>query len=143
MALENKLCFKIYSASRIIVRMYKPILDKINLTFPQYIVMLTLWEQDKISFKDLGQILMFETGTLTPILQKLEKAGYINRIRSSDDERKVFIELTDLGKELKNKAECVPNDILKSVGITKEEYNEYLKNTSELFEVLNKAEKRY
>lgn len=120
--LDNQLCFKIYSASRTIIRLYKPVLDKLGLTYPQYVTMLVLWEQDNILFKTLSERLSLKSGTLTPILKRLEKAGLLTRTRGTDDERKVYIRLTDEGKELKKEAVKVPQAMGKILEISKEEY---------------------
>lgn len=141
--LDNQLCFKIYSASKMLIRLYKPILDKLKLTYPQYVVMLALWEKDNILFKELGKKVMLQTGTLTPIVQKLEKMGNIQRIRDTEDERNVLISLTEKGKELKNEAQNIPKEILEKVGISHEQYRDFLLKTETLFNILNKAEDRY
>ena len=141
--LENALCFKIYSSARILNRLYKPILKKVNLTYPQYVVMMALWDKDEISFKELRKNLMFETGTLTPIIQKLEKKDLLKRVRSKEDERNIYIVLTEAGKTMEEKATEISNDILKSIGISREKYYELLKETKDIFEILNRAEDRY
>lgn len=141
--LDNQLCFKIYSASRMLIRLYKPILDKLKLTYPQYVVMLALWEKDNILFKELGKKVMLQTGTLTPIVQKLEKMGNIQRIRDAEDERNVLISLTEKGRELKVEAQNIPKEILEKVGISHQQYREFLLKTEALFNILNKAEDRY
>ncbi|MFA5342159.1 MAG: MarR family transcriptional regulator [Clostridia bacterium] len=106
--LENQLCFPLYSASRKIIRLYTPILDKLNLTYTQYITMLALWEKDGIGVKDLGSRLYLDSGTLTPLLKKLESQGLLNRIRDVSDERNVNVFLTDKGMKLKQQALNVP-----------------------------------
>jgi len=141
--LENALCFKIYSASRMLTRLYKPILDRFNLTFPQYITMMALWDNDNISFKELRKKLMLETGTLTPLIKKLEVMGHLKRVRDTVDERNVFIALTENGKKLKEETKVVSQEILEKIGISYDEYHEFLKDTEALFTVLNKAEDRY
>jgi DNA-binding MarR family transcriptional regulator len=109
--LENQLCFKYYVISKEIIRLYKPFLDPLDLTYTSYIAMLALWEEDGVSIKDLGQRLTLDSGTLTPLLKKLEKIGYIHRVRSQEDERKVNILVTDKGYELKEKARHIPHQI--------------------------------
>lgn len=141
--LDNALCFKIYSASRMLTRLYKPILDRFSLTFPQYITMMALWDDDNISFKELRKKLMLETGTLTPVIKKLETMGHLKRIRDTVDERNIFIALTEKGKNLKEETKIVSQEILEKIGISYEEYSEFLKDTENLFAVLNKAEDRY
>jgi DNA-binding MarR family transcriptional regulator len=109
--LENQLCFKYYVISKEIIRLYKPFLDPLDLTYTSYITMLALWEEDNISIKHLGQRLTLDSGTLTPLLKKLEKIGYIQRMRSQEDERKVNILVTDKGYKLKEKARHIPHQI--------------------------------
>ncbi len=119
--LENQLCFPLYVVSKEIVRKYKPFLDKLNLTYTQYIVMLTLWEYGKTNVKDLGDKLFLDSGTLTPLLKKLEVKKYIVRNISSVDERNLVIELTNKGLELKNEALSVPINMKKCINLTSEE----------------------
>ncbi len=141
--LDNSLCFKIYSTSRILSRLYQPILEKLNLTFPQYIVMIALWDENEISFKELRKVLMLETGTLTPIIKKLEVMDLVKRVRNKNDERNIFIELTAKGKDMENQFSNVSESILNKVGISNDKYNEFLKETQKLFNTLNNAEDRY
>lgn len=141
--LDNALCFKIYSSARILNRLYQPILEDLNLTYPQYVVMMALWDEDKISFKELRKILMLETGTLTPIIKKLEAMDLLKRIRNTNDERNIFIELTAKGKDMESQSSKVAESILDKIGISKDKYNEFLKETQELFNTLNDAEDRY
>lgn len=109
--LSNQLCFPLYSASRKIIRMYTPFLNELELTYTQYITMLVLWENDGLSVKDLGNKLYLDSGTLTPLLKKLEKQGVITRKRNSEDERNVIVFLSEKGKSLKQKALDVPQRI--------------------------------
>ena len=111
--LENQLCFALYTGARTIVRKYKPFLDPFGLTYTQYIALLVLWEQDGISIKDLGEQLMLDSGTLTPLVKKLEKQGLLKRERGQSDERYVSIVLTQEGRALKQKASDVPFQIAK------------------------------
>ena len=106
--LENQLCFPLYAASRIITRKYKPLLDPLGLTYTQYVVMLALWEQDALSVNQLGEILLLDSGTLTPLLKKLEGQGLVRRSRSTQDERMLIVEVTELGWKMKDKAAEVP-----------------------------------
>lgn len=101
--LENQLCFKFYDISKKIIKLYKPILEKVDLSYTQYLVMLVLWENKEMDFKTLGEKVNLKTGTLTPLLKKMEKAGLLNRIRKEDDERKVNIKITQKGIELQKK----------------------------------------
>lgn len=109
--LENQLCFAVYALSREITKIYRPFLDNLGLTYTQYIVMLVLWEKDGIALRKLGKKLNLDSGTLTPLLKKLESEGLIIRKRDSKDERNLIIHLTNSGKELMNKAEAIPNKI--------------------------------
>ena len=106
--LDNQLCFAIYSTSLAMTRLYKPMLDQLELTYPQYLVMLVLWEQDGLMVSELGQRLSLDSGTLTPLLKRLEASGYVSRIRDARDERRVHISLTAAGRRLKTRAAKVP-----------------------------------
>ncbi|HSV60353.1 MAG TPA: MarR family transcriptional regulator [Variovorax sp.] len=106
--LDNQLCFAIYSASLAMTRLYKPLLGQLELTYPQYLVMLVLWEQDGLMVSELGQRLSLDSGTLTPLLKRLEASGYVSRIRDVQDERRVHITLTAAGRRLKARAAKVP-----------------------------------
>ncbi len=106
--LKNQLCFPLYACARKIVAAYHPFLKKIGLTYPQYVTMMVLWEEKNISMHDLGQRLYLDSGTLTPVLKKLEKLGYIKRHRSEEDERVVIIEITPPGLALRDEAAKVP-----------------------------------
>ena len=119
--LENQLCFPLYAASKEIIRKYKPFLDEIDLTYTQYIVMLVLWERDNINVKSLGDKLFLDSGTLTPLLLKLEKKGYIVRKKSSADERNVIVMITDQGKKLRDVALSIPEKVGKCLSLEKEE----------------------
>lgn len=115
--LDNQLCFALYASSKEVTRLYKPFLDKLGLTYTQYIVLLVLWEKDNINVKELGERLYLDSGTLTPLLKKLEAMGIVRRIRDARDERNVNVELTDKGIELKEAAEEIPNKIFCSTGL--------------------------
>jgi DNA-binding MarR family transcriptional regulator len=110
--LDNQICFAVYSAAHAFNRVYKPLLDRLGLTYPQYLVMLVLWERDNIPLKDIGERLFLDSGTLTPLLKRLEAADLIKRTRSTEDERQVLIELTREGHALRDKAKAVPQSIL-------------------------------
>jgi MarR family transcriptional regulator, organic hydroperoxide resistance regulator len=110
--LDNQICFAVYSTAHAFNRVYKPLLDKLGLTYPQYLVMLVLWERDDVPVKDIGERLFLDSGTLTPLLKRLEAAELIKRTRSTEDERQVLIALTPRGQALKEKARTVPEGIL-------------------------------
>lgn len=119
--LENQLCFPLYAAGKEIVKKYVPLLESLNLTYTQYIVMMVLWDGDGISVKELGGRLFLDSGTLTPLLKSMEKKGFITRKRSGSDERIVQIYLTEEGRELREKALLVPGSVRQCVNLTDEE----------------------
>ncbi|NGY04193.1 MarR family winged helix-turn-helix transcriptional regulator [Solimonas terrae] len=112
--LSNQLCFAVYSTALAFNSVYKPLLDKLGLTYPQYLVMLVLWEGDDLPVKDIGQQLHLDSGTLTPLLKRLESAGLLARRRSAVDERQVRITLTAAGRRLREKAKTVPLHIMQA-----------------------------
>lgn len=116
LALDNQFCFALYSTSLALTKTYKTLLDKLGLTYPQYLVMLVLWEQDGLGVKDIGTRLFLDSGTLTPLLKRLEAVGLIQRRRSKEDERQVHIYLTQEGQALREKAEQVPLQVLCASG---------------------------
>lgn len=124
LSLDSFLCFAIYSANHAMNRVYKPLLKELGLTYPQYIMMVVLWEKDKQTVKSLGKQLFLESNTLTPLLKRLEKIGYVTRKRDVLDERQVLICLTEQGRELKKKALNIPNCILNASGLTLESLKE-------------------
>jgi DNA-binding MarR family transcriptional regulator len=114
--LDNQLCFALYSASLAMTKLYKPLLDALDLTYPQYLVMLVLWEADGLAVSELGQRLYLDSGTLTPLLKRLEAAGLVSRLRAVEDERRVHIHLTAAGRKLKARAAKVPGCVLAASG---------------------------
>ena len=110
--LDNQLCFALYSASLAMTKLYKPLLDELGLTYPQYLAMLVLWERDGLMVSELGERLSLDSGTLTPLLKRLEAAGLIARIRDAADERRVHITLTAAGRRLKARARRIPGCVL-------------------------------
>ena len=125
--LENQLCFPLYACAREVVKKYKPFLDKINLTYTQYITMMVMWERKELNVKELGEYLYLDSGTLTPVLKKLESKGYITRTRSKDDERNLLVRLTEQGGKLKEQAVEIPMQLEKCVKLTLEEAKELYK----------------
>lgn len=119
--LDHQLCFALYSTSLAMTKLYKPLLDPLGLTYPQYLVLLCLWEQDGTSVSALGQRLQLDSGTLTPLLKRLEAAGWITRQRAKDDERRVHIHLSPQGHALKARAADVPACMLQAMGCSIEE----------------------
>jgi DNA-binding MarR family transcriptional regulator len=120
--LSNQLCFPLYACSKEIIRKYKPYLDDIDLTYTQYIAMMVLWEKKTVNVKLLGECLYLDSGTLTPVLKKLESKGYITRERSSEDERNLVVSITPEGEKLKDKALSIPPSMGSCVKLTAEEY---------------------
>lgn len=120
--LKDQLCFPFYIVSKEIIRKYKPLLDKIDLTYTQYITMMYLWERSETNVKDLGEKLFLDSGTLTPLLKKLEKKGYIIREHEENDARNLKISLTKTGKDLENAAIKVHDNMCKYINISNEEY---------------------
>lgn len=109
--LEDQLCFLLYASSREMTKKYKPLLDKLEVTYPQYLVLLLLWEQDTLTVKKLGELLALDSGTLTPMLKRMEQNGLIVRERSTEDERSVMIKLTEKGLGLQEEACFIPDRI--------------------------------
>lgn len=119
--IENQICFPLYACSREIIKQYKPFLDEIDLTYTQYIAMMVLWEHKTMNVKAMGEILFLDSGTLTPVLKKLESKGLVTRQRSTEDERNLVVTITDAGEALKEKAVEVPAAIAKCSNIDPEE----------------------
>lgn len=109
--LENQLCFPLYACSKEIVRKYKPFLDELKLTYTQYITMMVLWEEKQVNVKSLGKALYLDSGTLTPLLRKLEMKGYLTRKKAKEDERNLIITITEDGEALKERAKDIPEKI--------------------------------
>ncbi len=114
--LDHQLCFALYSSSLVMTKLYKPVLSALGLTYPQYLVLLVLWETDAVSVSDLGTRLFLDSGTLTPLLKRMEAAGWVTRLRAVDDERRVIVSLTAAGRALRRKAQHVPNEVACAAG---------------------------
>lgn len=127
--LDNQLCFSLYSTALAMEKLYRKLLKDLGVTYPQYLVLLCLWEKKEMAVTELGKLLFLDTGTLTPLLKRLEKEGLVSRERSSEDERRVMITLTAEGKKLKEKAYDVPKQVLDCSCLGK---NELLKMRDEL-----------
>ena len=134
--IQNQLCFPLYACSKEIIKRYKSMLDKLDLTYTQYIVMMVMWEQKEINVKKLGECLFLDSGTLTPLLKKLENKGYISRKRSTDDERNLIISITDKGMKLRLKAKDVPMEMGKCINLSKDEAMQLYKTLYKILEVL-------
>lgn len=130
--LDNQVCFSLYAASREIIKLYKPVLDKFNLTYTQYIAMLVLWEDEKSTVKDIGKRLHLDSGTLTPLLKKIEGMGLVTRYRDINDDRVVIVELTEKGRCLKDEVTEVPNEIACKVKMPIEKLMALKKHLDEL-----------
>lgn len=132
--LQDHLCFSLYACSRAISRMYRPLLKKLDLTYPQYLVLLVLWEKDEQTVKELGELLDLDSGTLTPLLKRMEGKKLIRRERPKTDERVVMVSLTEEGKALREEAVCIPASLFQSSGMSAEEIgalNETVKSLTE------------
>ena len=114
--LDRQLCFALYSASLAMTKLYKPLLDPLGLTYPQYLVMLVLWEGDGLTVSQLGERLALDSGTLTPLLKRLEALGHLQRLRDATDERRVLLQLTTQGRALRHQAQRVPAAVAKASG---------------------------
>jgi MarR family transcriptional regulator, organic hydroperoxide resistance regulator len=121
MSVDRQLCFALYSASRAMTAAYRPILTELNLTYPQYLVLLVLWEEGRITVGGLGERLQLDSGTLSPLLKRLEANGFVRRERSSDDERLVDVTLTPAGRRLERKAQCIPEQLFSVTGMSEQQ----------------------
>lgn len=121
LSLDRQVCFALYAATRAVTQAYRPALDALGLTYPQYLVLLVLWERGEATVKELGTALELDSGTLSPLLKRLEGAGYVTRRRSSTDERSVLIGLTGTGTALRDRAATVPRRLAGSTGMSEAE----------------------
>ena len=118
----NQVCFPLYACSKELVRQYRPYLKELGLTYTQYLVMMVLWEKQTVSSRELAECVRLDYGTLTPVLKRLEQAGYLQRTRAPEDERLLTLELTKQGKDLRDKAVFIPPAVAKCMGLTAEEF---------------------
>jgi len=114
--LDQQLCFAIYATMHAVNKAYAPLLERIGLTYPQYLVMLALWEADDVTVKEIGERLQLDSGTLTPLLKRLEAAGFVHRARDPKDERQVRVRLADKGQELRRRAKDIPGEMARAMG---------------------------
>lgn len=135
--LENQICFPVYAASRLITREYQPFLDSIEITYPQYLVLMVLWENDNLPVNDIAKKLILKTNTITPLLKRMEKQGLINRKRSAEDERKVIIQLTDKGIKLQEKAAEIPDELIKRISKSEIDLEELVKLKDSLNSIIS------
>ncbi len=119
--IKNQLCFPIYACAREVIKLYKPYLDELELTYTQYLTMLVLWEKKEVNVKELGKNLYLDSGTLTPLLKKLEVKGLLKRERSKEDERNLLVTLTEAGEDMKDKALHIPESLAGCVKLEPEE----------------------
>jgi DNA-binding MarR family transcriptional regulator len=139
--LDNQICFPLYAAANAIVRLYRPLLDALGLTYPQYLALLVLWEEDGRSVGELGKLLRLDSGTLTPLLKRLEAAGLVARQRDPADERRVVITLTAAGRKLKTRAREVPGKLLCEVPLPVGELVELRSRLNTLMAALENPDK--
>lgn len=138
--LDNQICFPVYAASRLITRAYQPLLETLGLTYPQYLVLMVLWEEDALPVNSIAEKLILNTNTLTPLLKRMEDNGILERQRSAEDERRVIVRLTSSGKELRHKAATIPQNLLEDFAgsdISLEEISELKKTLLKIIEQLN------
>jgi DNA-binding MarR family transcriptional regulator len=140
--LDNQLCFALYSCSKEVTRAYAPYLNKLGITYTQYITLLVLWEKDHLNVKELGEKLGLDSGTLTPLLKKLEALNVVKRNRDKSDERNVYVDLTQKGKEMKEEALAIPTKIFKSTGLTLDEVIDLKNKLIKLLNNLNHKEEK-
>ncbi len=136
--LESQLCFPLYVCSREIIKKYKPFLDKYDLTYTQYIAMMVMWDKNEINVKELGRHLHLDSGTLTPVMKKLESKGYITRNRSKEDERNLSLKITTKGKNLKEKMKSLPQEVGKCINLNENEAIDLYKILYKILENINK-----
>ncbi|WP_258099221.1 MarR family winged helix-turn-helix transcriptional regulator [Marinoscillum pacificum] len=143
--LENQLCFPLYAVSRLMTKQYTPLLEELDITYPQYLVLLVLWQKDDQLVSDISKRLLLESNTLTPLLKRLEQKQLVKRVRQESDERKVLISLTNAGKELQNKAVCIPERLvenIKSEDISAQEVEQMMTTIHKLISTLATTSER-
>ena len=134
--LENQLCFPLYACAKEVIRSYTPLLEPLGLTYTQYLAMMVMWEYKSISVRDMGKLLYLDSGTLTPMLKKMEKAGWVSRKRSDEDERMVIVSITERGEELHDKAADIPLKMVQCVTLESDE-------AMQLYNLLHKLMKTF
>lgn len=139
LALDHQLCFAIYSTSLAMTKLYKPLLEPLGVTYPQYLVLLVLWEGDAASVSTLGERLCLDSGTLTPLLKRLEAAGLVQRLRDTADERRVRVQLTPAGRALKARAESIPQQVACASGCDLNELSQLTQRLKALRDDLSRA----
>src|SRR3954451_3834928 len=142
LSLDRQLCFALYSASRAMTAAYRPILTELNLTYPQYLVLLVLWEDERVTVRRLGERLQLDSGTLSPLLKRLEANGYVRRKRSLDDERLVEVTLTSAGRTLEHRAQCIPEQLFTATGMSEQQAAELRDAVRQLTDALGASSRR-
>lgn len=140
--LDRQLCFALYTASRAMTAAYRPILAKLNVTYPQYLVLLVLWEEDRVTVGHLGERLLLDSGTLSPLLKRLETIGLVIRERSRHDERQVEVTLTEEGRQLERRAKCIPEQMLVKTGMTPQDAQDLRETVHRLAHVLHESSRK-
>jgi MarR family transcriptional regulator, organic hydroperoxide resistance regulator len=139
LTLDEALCFALYSASRALTGFYRPLLDELGITYPQYLVLLALWERDGVAVGALTDRLRLDYGTLSPLLKRLQAAGLITRERRADDERSVTISLTEAGRALRARADCIPREVIAATGLDAPSFEELRETLQRLTATVNAA----
>ena len=134
--LDNQLCFPLYACAKEVIRSYTPLLEPLGLTYTQYLAMMVMWEYKSVSVRDMGKLLYLDSGTLTPMLKKMEKAGWVSRKRSDEDERMVIVSITERGEELHDKAADIPLKMAQCVTLESDE-------AMQLYNLLHKLMKTF
>ncbi|MBU8787215.1 MULTISPECIES: MarR family winged helix-turn-helix transcriptional regulator [Bacillus] len=142
MKLDRQLCFLLYASSREMTKLYKPLLDELNITYPQYLALLLLWEHEGLSVKKMGELLYLDSGTLTPMLKRMEQRGLITRERSPEDERSVIVKLTSSGAEMKERASCIPQTMLAQTNLPAEELERLKHSLSSILASMTKKNRK-
>jgi MarR family transcriptional regulator, organic hydroperoxide resistance regulator len=140
--IDSQLCFALYSASRAMTAAYRPILAELNLTYPQYLVLLVLWEDERVTVRRLGERLHLDSGTLSPLLKRLELNGFVRRERSRDDERLVEVTLTPAGRQLEQRAQCIPAELGSVTGISEKQATNLRDTVRQLTDALSASSRR-
>ncbi|MCL6220250.1 MarR family winged helix-turn-helix transcriptional regulator [Zunongwangia pacifica] len=135
--LDNQLCFPLYTASRLVIQRYQPMLKDLDLTYPQYLVLMVLWEKDEVNLSAIAEKLQLQSNTLTPLLKRLQQRGFLDRQRSETDERNIVITLTEKGKNLKEKACEIPALLAGQLPLSKEDANELYRLLYKIIENMN------
>ncbi|MFB6317611.1 MarR family winged helix-turn-helix transcriptional regulator [Saccharicrinis sp. FJH54] len=140
--LSNQICFPVYAASRLIIREYQPYLDKLGITYPQYLVLMILWEQDGVTVNEIGSKLILNTNTVTPLLKRMEVMGLLSREKSTSDERKVIVKLTSKGKSMMEAASEIPEKLVSNTDISTMDIEDLIDLKNKLYEVIDVLSKK-